>query len=163
MKVDYMTPKEEYINLMYETEILEGLDEISSKNVAILYIEPNEISLEELAKRTGYSLSAVSTSMKFIERMGFIKRIKKPKSKKMYFYMEKDMINTFTELFIKRYQKIFSISKDKIPEIIKKYELEKSKNSKEELKIIKNYYKQMLFFEKIMEKLSKIIENAQRG
>jgi len=152
-----MKAKEEFIEYIINLNKIKGLDDLSSKLVAILYVEPKEISLEELAKRTGYSLSAVSTYMKSIERMGIIKRTKKPKSKKIYFYMEKDTISKFKDLWKKRYSKLIETAKHKVPEIIEKYK--KEKGSEEELRIIKNHYKQILSMEKIMKKFIQMLED----
>lgn len=154
------SPKEEFIDLVCETNKLKGLDELSSRIIGILFIEPKEVSLDELSKRTGYSLSSVSTAMKLLVRSDFIKRVKKPKSKKIYFYMEKELLESFLRLLCVKSKGIISISKDKIPQIIEKYESDKSKNSIEELKILKNYYKQLLVMEEVMNKFTNILEEA---
>ena len=157
------SPKEEFIALMTENSKVEGLDELSSKIIAILYAEPNELSLDEIAKRTRYSLSAVSTAMKFIERIGLIKRIKKPKSRKVYFYMEKGMIRFSLDMIRRKYEGVILPTKQRLPSIIKRYKREKSENSKNELKIIENYYKEVLASEDIMKKSIKMLENAKKN
>ncbi len=151
------SPKEEFIALMTENSKVDGLDELSSKIIAILYAEPNELSLDEIAKRTRYSLSAVSTAMKFIERIGLIKRIKKPKSRKIYFYMEKGMIRFSLDMIRKKYERVILPTKQRLPSIMK------SENSKNELKIIENYYKEVLASEDIMKKSIKMLENAKKN
>jgi len=157
------SPKEEFIDLMIDNCKIDGLDELSSKIVALLYAEPNELSLEEIAKRTGYSLSTVSTAMKFIERIGLIKRIKKPKSRKVYFYIEKGMIMFSLDVIRKKYERVILPTKQRLPSIIKRYKREKSENSKNELKIIENYYKEVLASEDIMKKSIKMLENAKKN
>ena len=157
------SPKEEFIDLMIENCKVNGLDELSSKIIALLYAEPNEISLDEIAKRTRYSLSAVSTAMKFIKRIGFVKRIKKPKSRKVYFYMEKSMIMFSLDVIRRKYEKVILPTKQRLPSIIKRYKREKSENSKNELKIIENYYKEVLASEDIMKKSIQMLENAKRN
>jgi DNA-binding transcriptional regulator GbsR (MarR family) len=144
------SPKNEFIELIAENSKVNGLDELSSRIIGILFIEPKEIALDELAKRTGYSLSAVSTAMKFIERAGVVKRSKKPKSRKVYYYMEKDILVMFIQLLRRKYENIILPSKYKLPRIIEKYKLEKSENSEEELRIVKAYYKQVLFSEQLI-------------
>ncbi|MEA2076157.1 MAG: hypothetical protein U9O85_10625 [Euryarchaeota archaeon] len=144
------SPKNEFIELMTENSKVNGLDELSSRIIGILFIEPEEIALDELAKRTEYSLSAVSTAMKFIERAGIVKRSKKPKSRKVYFYMEKDILAMWIQLLRRKYENIILPSKYKLPKIIEKYKLEKSDNSEEELRIVENYYKQVLLSERLI-------------
>ena len=153
--------KNEFIELISENSKVNGLDELSSRIVGILFIEPEEIALDELAKRTGYSPSAVSTAMKFIERAGIVKRSKKPKSRKVYFYMEKDMLAMHLQIHRRKYENIILPSKHKLPKIIEKYKLEKSENSEEELRIVENYYKQVLFSEQLIKDSIKTLEQYE--
>lgn len=151
------SPKQEFIEYIIELNRIKGLDDLSSKIIAILYAEPKEISLEELAKRTGYSLSAISTSTKLLEKLGTLKRIKKPKSRKVYYYLEKEIMKKFLKLWKNRYKKLFSLGKKKVPKIIKEYKNKKS--SKQELDIVETHYKQLLKMEKVMKKFIEALEN----
>jgi len=152
------SPKNEFIELIAENSKVNGLDELSSKIIGILFIEPEEVALDELANRTGYSLSAVSTALKFIERAGIVKRTKKPKSRKVYFYMEKDMLAISLQITRRKYEKIILPSKQKLPKIIEKYKQESTKESGEELGIVENYYKEILFFEQILKEFIETFE-----
>lgn len=125
-----------------------GLDDLSSKIVSVLYLEPEEVPMEDLAKKTGYSLASISNTMRLLENIGFVQRIKKPGTKKVYFYMEKDLvklnirkINAANENFIKP-------AKEFLPQLINKYKSKvKDERSKQKLQIIENYYAQLLQFE----------------
>jgi DNA-binding transcriptional regulator GbsR (MarR family) len=150
------SPKEDFIELMIEIQRAKGLDELSSKLIGALFIEPHEITLDELKERTGYSLSALCMSMKFLEKIGIVERSKKPGSKKVYFYMKKDMSSMLMEI-VKKLENNVSMLKSRIPGIIEKYKLEKSKSSKEELKILEDYYKQLMMFERIMKRMTEMI------
>ncbi len=156
-----MSAKEEFINLMSENSKVHGLDELSSRILGILFLETNEISLEDLSKKAKYSLSAVSTSMKFLERTGTIKRLKKPNSRKVFFYMEKDMMGMLMQIMQRKLEKIIIPTKQKLPAIINKYKKEKSKKSKDELKIIEEYHNQVIDSEEILIKTMKIIKDVQ--
>lgn len=152
------SPKNEFIELIAENSKVNGLDELSSNIIGILFIEPEEVALDELANRTGYSLSAVSTALKFIERAGIVKRTKKPKSRKVYFYMEKDMLAISLQITRRKYENIILPSKQKLPRIIVKYKQESTKESGEELGIVENYYKEVLFFEQILKEFIETFE-----
>ncbi len=154
------SPKNEFIELIAEINRLKGIDELTSKIIGILFIEPGVVSLDELAKRTGYSLSAISTAMKLLVRSSLIKRSKKPKSKKVYFYIEKDMISLFMQT-LKIIENNTSMLKKRVPGIIERYKLEKSEDSKAELKIVENYYDQVLITGRIMKKMIEMFENVQ--
>ena len=82
-------PKEKFMELIYDVNKSRGLDELTSKIISILYVEPKEVSLNELSKRTGYSLSAVSTSMKMFGHSKLIKRIKNPNQREYIFTWRK--------------------------------------------------------------------------
>ena len=74
------SPRDEFIDIISKNCQVDGFDELTSKIVGTLFIEPTEVALEDLAKMTGYSLSAVSTAMKLVVRTGLVKRMKKPGS-----------------------------------------------------------------------------------
>jgi HTH-type transcriptional regulator, osmoprotectant uptake regulator len=157
-----MSAKEEFITLMTNNARINGLDDLFCRIVGILFAEPEEVALEELSKRTGYSLSAVSTALKIAEQHGFVKRISKPGSKKAYFYMEKGIASMFSDMLLKKYEHIVLPSKQHLPEIILKYKSEKSPESREGLKIAESYYKQILMFDKIFSTMRTQLEAMAR-
>jgi len=63
----------------------------------------------------------------------------------------------------KKYERVILPTKQRLPSIIKRYKREKSENSKNELKIIENYYKEVLASEDIMKKSIKMLENAKKN
>jgi DNA-binding transcriptional regulator GbsR (MarR family) len=155
-----MTPREEFIELMIENIRTNGLDETTARITAVLFLETEEISLEELAQKTEYSLSSVSTSIKFMEAAGLIHKFKKPHSKKVYLKMGNDIIEIMLEMLKKKQQVIMQRSKSNLPTIISNYK--KTKSSKQELKIIEKYYNDVLIGEQIIGEMIKKIE-ALRG
>ncbi len=128
-----------------------GLDALSSKLIGILYPEPKEMSIELLAKKTGYSLASVSTKMKFLENIEFVKKVKKPGSKKVYYYMEKDALKILDNKFEKVIHAEVEPVKENVPKLVKKYKDKKlDEKSRKKLEIMKNYHRQMLKLEKIL-------------
>ena len=157
------SPRDKFIDLISKNCQVDGFDELTSKIVGTLFIEPTEVALEDLAKMTGYSLSAVSTAMKLVVRAGLVKRMKKPGSRKVYFYMEKDLIKVTMQLMQRKHELVITKTKRELPNIIEKYRTEKSKASKEELQIIKGYSKQVLVFEKIIGSLIHMLEVTENA
>ncbi len=153
-----MNPKEEFRELLCEISRRKGLNELSSRIFGTLYAEPREISLEELSERTGYSMSSVSTIMKLMCDSEMIKRIKKPKSKKVYFYMEKNIVSKLLDM-MKENQKIILYAKEKVPKIIQRYKGEKM--PKRELEIVENYFKQLKIMDETLKKFIKILERKK--
>ncbi len=62
-----------------------GFNELYGYIYGVLFLAREPMSLSEVAEATGYSLSHVSTALKFMERVGLVVRIKKPGDKKAYF------------------------------------------------------------------------------
>jgi DNA-binding transcriptional regulator GbsR (MarR family) len=127
-----------------------GLDDLSAKVIGLLYTEPEEIPMEDIAKRTGYSLASISNTMRMLETIGMVRRMKKPGTKKVFFYMEKNLaklnvmkLNAVINNFVKPTQDI-------LPPLMEEYTGRvKDERSKKRLKLVENYYKQLLEFEKI--------------
>ncbi len=153
--------RNEFIELMARNFKQNGFDDCTSKIVGIIYIEPKEISLETVSDKTGYSLSGVSTAMKLLVNMGIIKRIKKPKSRKVYFFMEKDMVACMLDHMKKNYELSLLASKEVLPKIIDRYKIKRQESSDEELKIIEQYYKQVVAFEDVMKNFIAELEHLQ--
>lgn len=138
-----------------------GLGDLPSKMVGILYLEPEEITMEDLAKKTGYSLSSISNTMKLLENIGVIQRIKKPKTKKIFFYMEKDLAKLNKQKLRAAQDNVIKPIKEFMPPLIKKYRHKvKDAESRKKLRIMENYHKQILDWEGIlqhmMEELDKL-------
>ena len=154
--------KEDMIQLIVDINKFKGLDELTSRLLGVLFIEPEEVSLEDLAKSTGYSMSGVSTAMKFLVSTEIVTRVKKPKTKRVYFLMKKDMLDNFTDLLLKKSSTIMQMVTEKVPIIIEKYGQDKSEKSRKELQIVENYYKQILLMKKLLEKWNSELEEIKK-
>ena len=131
-----------------------GLDNASATIFTLLYLEPEEISMDDLAEKSGYSLSGVSTKLKFMENMGLITSIKKPGTKKLYYYMDKSL----KDLMIGKLRRAIEVeihpTLQRLPVLLTKYQKDfqesKDERFKKQYKNIKNYYEEMVKFEKMM-------------
>ena len=145
------TLEKEFMTIFLNMGRTYGLEDLPLKVVGILYIEPEEVSMEEVCKRTGYSLASVSNTMRLLENVGMVKRIRKPKTKKVFFYMDKNIF----ELNIKKLKAIIEIIKpvkEILPQIIGKYKNKaKDEKARKKLQVMENYYKQVVEFEKIID------------
>lgn len=139
-----------------------GLDTLSSRIIGLLYINKEPVAMETLAKETGYSLASISNKMKLITGIGIVQKIKKPGSKKVYFYMEKDLFKMMEAKIEKAYQAEVLPAKTELPGVIEKYSKKKlSKEDQDILDIIKNYYEQILVIEKGMHKLTGFLRKME--
>lgn len=96
--------------------------------------------------------------MKLMENFGLIQRIKKPHSRKAYFYVSKDLIGTFIEVSKKKHHAMLSPALDKLPELIARAGKEKSDIQS----IIRGYYKQMVKIDEIMNMQLRLMEKAHK-
>ena len=128
--------------------------------LAILIIEPVEISMEQLAEKTGYSLASISNALKDIDRIGILKIIHKPKTKKLYFFIEKDFSKHIKFMFDKIYNEVIKPTRERLPDIISRYkgQIKKSNTGMEKLKIIQNYYQYIQKTEEILTHFIKEME-----
>lgn len=139
-----------------------GLPELHAKLVGILYISLEPIALEDLAIKSGYSLSTVSTAMKFLINIPGVKKTRKPGDKKIYFQVEHDTALFMKEMLKSLRERKFKQAKEFMPKLIKKYEpyAKDNKILKAKLQIIKKSYEQTVkvdqIFKKTIEELNKI-------
>lgn len=128
-----------------------GLSALCVKVTALLYLEPEDVSMEDLAKKTGYSLASISNTMKLLENLGMVKRVKKPKTKKVFFFMEKNLVKLNIDKLRSAYENTIKPVKEHVPQIVEKYKNKvKSERDKRKLQIIEDYYKQIIKFENIL-------------
>jgi DNA-binding transcriptional regulator GbsR (MarR family) len=125
----------------------------------VLFIEPEEMSLEEISIETGYSLSAVSTAMKNLSQFHIVKRFKKPGSKKAFFFIDKNLAAIGAQALRMKYDNVILPSKKMLPGIIEKYEHVGSDKTASELEIITRYYRQILKLESIVRNFLDEMEN----
>lgn len=154
-----VSPQEEFREVVYESCKALGLEDFPSRLLSVLQSEPKEISLGELAEMTGYSLSGLSTTLKALEQRGLVKRFKKPKSRKVFISMDKDITTYFIMLQKNRLINSMKTSLEKIPVIIEKYK--KMEDVGEELEILEDYYEQVLLIAEESRKYIKALEKRR--
>lgn len=151
------------IAIFHESHKAMGMDDLSLSIMGILFFEPGEVSMEELAQMTGYSLTSISQKLKYLSAYGIIKRKTRPGSKKVYLYLEKDLFKIWDKQIKMHYLPEVQVVKENVPLIIEKYRTEtlnQEQNAK--LQILKNYYDQILQFEIVLNKLFEILEEIKQ-
>ncbi len=126
-------------NDMVDIGVKSGLKTIVAKVHAVLFMEPEEISLEEIATKTGYSLASVSNAAKQLELFKKARRIKKPGSKKVYYKGEKNLVCEIHDHIQKTMEGVIKPMQERMPRLIKELkntlkEKNLTKEKKEELK-----------------------------
>ncbi|GEM_PF-502723 len=154
--------RKEFESLVYQGIRSHGLDELSSRLLAILYSEPDALTLEELSEITGYSFSAVSTAMKMLSGVGLVDKTKKAGSKKLYFSIQRDMLEMTIAAIKSKNECMVLPALRGLPAIIEKCKNSKDEESEETLKIIDQYYQQMLALDLIFKNLIEFTEKVQK-
>jgi len=168
MKPDTSIPKpmQEFQRINFEFMRTHGLNTPQSCIVAYLSIQTNEVTLEDIANQTGYSLATVSTAVLFLEKIHILNRNKRPGSKKIYITSHKSPVDMMAEKIKKLMNSdVMKQKKDitqliaEMKEIIKKEKKKQKKEQyKEQLQVLETYNKE----NKLMKEITTIIEKELR-
>ncbi|MBN2203036.1 MAG: GbsR/MarR family transcriptional regulator [Candidatus Aenigmarchaeota archaeon] len=112
-----------------------GYSEIHGRVIGALLVSNKKLSLNELAKKTGYSLSTVSLSLDLLEFLGMIKKTKKAGDRKLYVELHGNLLEGLKKAFIMRIQKSIDGTLAKFDEY--KDELEIIKDGEEKKNVMK--------------------------
>ena len=69
-----------------------GYSPLHGKIIGVLLVKNKPVSLQDLAKDTGYSTSMLSLSLDFLEILGVIKKVKKEADRKLYVSLAGDLL-----------------------------------------------------------------------
>ncbi|MBN1543841.1 hypothetical protein JW898_00085 [Candidatus Woesearchaeota archaeon] len=136
-----------------------GLDQLSSRLVGIIFLEPKEISMEDLAGRTGYSLASLSNKLRLLESQHLVMRVRKPGTKKAFYFIEKDVYSIIQRKMKATIDLFITPAKDRLPKIIESQKKERlNADGKEKMAIIERYHRQLLEVDQCMQRLMKDLE-----
>ena len=128
-----------------------GLDSLSSKIIALVYISPEDMAMDEIARATGYSLASISLKVTMLAQFGIISKTRKPNSKKYYVHMEKNFIDATIDQLVGKQQNQLSYAKSELPGILEKFrERAKTDNDKKKLLVVEEYYGQVMRFDSVI-------------
>lgn len=155
-------PMQEFQRLNFEFMKAHGLNTAQSCIVAYLSTQTKEVTLEDVAKHTGYSLATISTTVLFLENIRVLKRNKRPGSKKIYLESNKSPVDIMAKKIKKLMNSDLLEQKDELTNLIKEMKKlikkEKNKEKKEhyktQLQLLEMYHKES----NIMKEIATIIE-----
>ncbi|MBN2142718.1 HTH domain-containing protein [Candidatus Woesearchaeota archaeon] len=143
---------------------MQGISSEYMKIFSAVYLEPDEITMEELCEKTGYSPASICNKIKQLETTGMIIKKTKPGSKKIYLTMDRDMIAIIKKNIILKQEHILRLAHAKIPEIIKRYESKmKTEKEKKKIGVLKDYYQQVQEAEKIFPQILELLNKASEN
>jgi len=153
----------EFLEFFQAATSLQGLDSSIGNIFGVLFLEPKEISMEELAEKTGYSPASICNKVKMLEPSGMIRKVRKPHTKKVLLYAEKDFSKIISSYLLMKQKSVISLGKDKLPGIIKRYKAKKlGEEQKKKLSIMEHYYQDLIQFEVMVNLMLKKIEEMHK-
>ncbi len=82
-----------------------GYSEIHGRIIAALMVSGNILSLQELSRKTGYSVSTLSLSLDLLELFGMVKKIKNAGDRNLYVELQGDLLEGLKRAFVTKLQK----------------------------------------------------------
>jgi DNA-binding transcriptional regulator GbsR (MarR family) len=141
-----------------------NLDDLTSMVYARLFIDPDEVAMEDLAKETGYSLASISNKLKILETCGVVVRRTRPGTRKVYVYAQKDMMKIVLSSFVLYQQGEVVMVKTEIPRLLEGLKGKKlGKREKAQKAILEKYYADTLMFDEMITRfLAQLTQEQQK-
>ena len=140
-----------------------NFDDLTSLIFARLFIDPEEVAMEDLAKETGYSLASISNKLKILEAGHFIIRRTRPGTRKVYVYAPKDMLKIVMSALVQYQQGEIATVKSGIPHLLESLKGKKlGKREKAQVEILRKYYDDSLFVDGAVTKFIAELERAEQ-
>jgi len=111
--------KDEIISIFGQVASSIGYSPLHGKIIAILMVKDKPVSLQELAKETGYSVSMISLSLDLLEVLGVVRKVKKTADRKLYVEMTGDLIETLKNAVVIKVEKNIKNSLDEFERVKK--------------------------------------------
>ncbi len=154
--------RNEFEDLVYRGIRSQGFDELSSRMIAILYSQPDPLTLEALSAITGYSFSAVSATMKLLSGIKIVEKTKRAGSKRLYFSVQRNMLALTIAAIRSKSEFMVTPALNDLPGIIERCKNSRAEGSGRTLRIIEQYYQQMIALDLIFENLIEFTEKIQK-
>ncbi len=128
-----------------------GYSSLHGKIIGVLIVRKKPMSLQQLARETGYSVSMVSLSLDLLDVLGVIRKVKKTADRNLYIELSGDLLECLKKVFVMRLEKSISGSLEEFRNIRKDAE-----GDDEALATLKTLEKEVKRLETYINLLSKI-------
>jgi DNA-binding transcriptional regulator GbsR (MarR family) len=85
-----------------------GYSPLHGRIIGVLLVKGRPLSLQELAKETGYSASMISLSLDLLEVLGVIKKVKKTADRQLYISLQGDLLEILKNAIVTKVTKSVS-------------------------------------------------------
>jgi DNA-binding transcriptional regulator GbsR (MarR family) len=144
----------------------QGVDGQLTRIMGLVAISPETPSLDEIARKTGYSLASVSNKVSLLESIGILRKVRKPGSRKIYAAMEKDSLRMWRDSSALKHEAMVIFNK-RLPKVISKYSKKKlTDEQKKKLQTIQDFQKTMVALTSVLQdtvkKLDKLMKEREK-
>ncbi len=133
-----------------------GFSPIHGNIIGSLIIGGGSLPLQGIAKRTGYSVSMISLSMDLLEILGIVKKVKKPRDRKLYIQLNGNLLESLKKIFLMRVKKGIADSLREFEESKQKLKKLEGERKNEVLKAIETLEREIRRLDKYISLLSGI-------
>ena len=126
-----------------------GYSDVHGKIIATLLVADKPLSLQELSKRTNYSLASISLAIDLLEFFGVVKKVKKSGDRKVYVKLDGDLLNAL------RYAILIKVQKTVRDALVEFDNYKKVKDPKIK-RVVKKLEKEVKRLEKYIDKLAEV-------
>ena len=148
--------KKDIYSTFAETASEIGYSEIHGRIMAALLVANKKLSLQELVKETGYSISTLSLSLDLLEFLGMIKKIKKVRDRKLYIELHGDLLEGVKKAFLIKVQKSVEGTLNRFENYEKQLKKSKDPEKKKVMKLLNILEKEVKKLDKYINLLSKL-------
>ncbi len=125
-----------------------GYSEVHGRIISALLVEGKPLSMDELAKTTGYSPASISLSLDLLELIGIIKKFKHKGDRRLYVRLEGDLLEGL------RYAMLLKLQKE-ISKTLNEFETYKNSDEKSK-RTIKTLEKEVRRLQEYVNRLAKV-------
>lgn len=133
-----------------------GYSKVHGRIIAALFALNKPVSLQKLAKETGYSTSSISISLDFLEVLEMVSRVKKSGDRKLYVKLEGNLLESLKKAVIFKTKRNIKSSLEEFEEYKQKLENKEGGEGKEVLKTLKVLEDEIKKLDEYIEMLSEI-------
>ena len=128
-----------------------GYSPLHGKIIGVLLVRDRSMSLQEIAKETGYSSSMVSLSLDLLEVLGVVKKVKKTADRKLYIELSGDLLECLKKAFVMRLEKSISQSLNEFNKL--KKSAKSDKTAEKTLSILEKEIKRLETYINLLSKI----------
>ncbi len=125
-----------------------GYSEVHGRIISALLVDSRPMSMDELAKTTGYSPASISLSLDLLELIGIIKKFKHKGDRRLYVRLEGDLLEGL------RYAMLLKLQKE-ISKTLNEFKTYKNSDEKSK-RTIKTLEKEVRRLQEYVSRLAKV-------